>query len=75
MGIRKIKQKEFAGRWMPVVRVEDPAALLGKVEALGGRVWTHPEPGQNTALVSDSAGAFLILQQWDFPESKTEVQP
>jgi predicted enzyme related to lactoylglutathione lyase len=75
MGVRKIKQKEFAGRWLPVVRVEDPAALLGKVEALGGRVWTYPESGQNTALISDGDGAFLILQQWSFPEGEMEVQP
>jgi len=75
MGIRKIKQKEFADRWLPVVRVKDPATLLGQVEALGGRVWTRPEPGKDTALVSDNAGAFLILQRWDFPGNETEVRP
>ncbi len=68
-GIRRIEQKAYAGRWVPVVRVADPAALLEKVETLGGVVWIRPEEARTatpTALISDSAGALLILQQWDF---------
>jgi predicted enzyme related to lactoylglutathione lyase len=72
IGIRQIKQKEFAGRWLPVVRVENPAALLDRVEKLGGRVWTRPNSSQQTALISDSDGAFLILQSWDFTDKKKE---
>jgi predicted enzyme related to lactoylglutathione lyase len=74
-GIRAIKDPRYAGRWVPVVRVADPAALLPKVEALGGVVWVRPgENGTNrdTALISDDHGAFLMLQRWDFPEAGGE---
>ena len=74
MGIRRIKQEAFARRWIPVVRVADPAALLDQVEALGGTVWTRPEGGKKTALVSDPNGALLILQQWDIPGGKGREQ-
>jgi predicted enzyme related to lactoylglutathione lyase len=70
-GIRDIADEAYAGRWVPVVRVRDPQALLQRVEALGGVVWVAPDdaPGSgDTALISDPAGALLILQRWDFAE-------
>jgi len=68
-GIRRIESPTYAGRWVPVVRVEDPASLLKKVESLGGTVWVRPEESRNgqTALISDNTGALLILQHWEFP--------
>jgi len=68
-GIRRIKEEDFSGRWVPVVRVEDPGMLTGKVEDLGGHVWIEPGESQaspDTALISDNAGALLILQRWTF---------
>jgi predicted enzyme related to lactoylglutathione lyase len=56
-------------RWVPAVRVSDPASLLDQVENLGGTVWIRPGeiPGNpDTALISDNEGALLILQRWDF---------
>ena len=75
-GIRQIREKAFSGRWVPAVRVKDTKQLLPRVRALGGRVWL--EPGQakgnpDTALISDSTGALLILQPWDF--TSEEKQP
>jgi len=68
-GIRRIDQAGYAGRWVPVIRVADPDALLEKVEQLGGTVWVRPGEVQNgtrTALISDNTGALIMLQQWDF---------
>jgi len=72
-GIRTIQQKAYAGRWVPVVRVKDPAALLDKVRQLGGTVLLEPGEGDasgDTALITDNAGAMLILQRWTFPSDK-----
>jgi predicted enzyme related to lactoylglutathione lyase len=78
VGIRQIKEKAFAGRWIPVIRVADPLALQEKVERLGGKSWV-PSPKQqkngNTLLISDPDGALVILQKWDFSEEAEEVQP
>ncbi len=72
-GIRTIEDRTWAGRWVPVVRVADPNALLDKVEELGGVVWVRPGEvtnGGGTALISDNNGALLILQQWDFADQE-----
>ena len=72
-GVRTIKQEAYAGRWVPVVRVKDPAALLDRVRQLGGTVLLAPgekDASADTALISDNRGAMLILQRWTFPDEK-----
>ncbi len=72
-GIRTIAQKVYAGRWVPVVRVKDPASLLDKVRQLGGTVLLAPgeeNTSEDTALITDNGGAMLILQRWTFPSDK-----
>lgn len=72
-GVRTIREKAYAGRWVPVVRVKDPAALLEKVRELGGEVWLEPGEGdarEDTALIADNQGALLILQRWTFTEEE-----
>lgn len=71
-GIR-FSDSDATVRWVPVIRVDDPAALLPRVEALGGTVWVRPgevsgNPG--AALISDNAGALLILQRWLSPDAQ-----
>jgi len=68
-GIRQIQDAAFSRRWVPAVRVENAAPLAERATALGGRIWI--KPGQSpanpdTALISDDAGALLILQPWEF---------
>lgn len=68
-GIRHIDEIDFQVRWIPAVRVADPATLLDKVERLGGKVWIRPGDAQqdsdaNIAVISDNTGALLILQRW-----------
>ncbi len=70
LGLRQVGDDSLAERWVPVVRVADPAALLAKVEALGGTVLVRPgehAANPDAALVADDAGALLILQRWSFP--------
>jgi len=72
-GVRAIRQKAFAGRWVPVVRVQEPALLLNKVRRLGGVVWLEPGGegvSEGTTLISDNQGAMLILQRWSFPADR-----
>jgi predicted enzyme related to lactoylglutathione lyase len=53
--------------WLPYVRVDDPAALAGRVASLGGRVLLAPEAGirgGTLAIVADPTGGALALQKW-----------
>ena len=68
-GIRDVGDSDFHGRGVPVVRVGDPAALIDKAEQLGGTIWVRPGEHENNpdvALISDNAGALLMLQRWTF---------
>lgn len=71
-GIRYIFQDQYQARWVPAVRVADPAALLSVVTAQGGKVLVRPdEPPSNgdTALIADPDGALLMLQRWTFAKT------
>ena len=73
VGIRQIKQRDYSGRWVPVVRVKNPGAMLGRVKELGGIVLLKPGEGsasKDGALITDNTGALLILQRWTYPERK-----
>ena len=72
-GIRQVFGPDFKVHWVASIRVTDPALLLNKVESLGGKVLVRPgeskrDPDANIALISDNAGALLILHSWQ-PES------
>jgi predicted enzyme related to lactoylglutathione lyase len=54
-------------RWLPYVRVQDPAALAARVPQLGGRVILAPEQavrGGSVSVIEDPNGAALVLQRW-----------
>lgn len=54
--------------WATYVRVEDPDAIVSRVEALGGRVLlaTQDRPlGGKVALIADPSGAGIAIQTWD----------
>jgi len=73
-GIRYIYKDSYPARWVPAIRVSDPEKILEKVEELGGAVLLRPdEPPSNgdTALISDTGGALLMLQRWS-PEQTDE---
>ena len=74
-GIRHVYENDFKVRWVPSVRVADPAAIVDQVEALGGTVWVRPEEAPSngdTALISDTTGALLMIQRWSGQPSAGE---
>ena len=55
--------------WVTYIRVEDPAAITARVEALGGTVYLEPHDrplGGQVALIADPSGAGIALQTWSF---------
>ena len=74
-GLRYVANKTDHMLWVPVVRVADPEATVQRVKELGGEVWVTPdnEPNKgNTALISDTTGALLLIQRWPPKPSKGE---
>ena len=66
-GVRHLFDNQLNVRWVPSVRVDDLAAIVDKVEGLGGVVWVRPDEAPSngdTALISDSTGALLMVQRW-----------
>ena len=59
--------------WVNYLRVEDPAAITARVEALGGRIILDAQPrdiGGTVAFVAGPSGAGILLQTW--PLENTE---
>ena len=55
--------------WLPYVRVKDPAALVNRVEELGGQVYLAPRDDirkGSVALIVDPSGAAVAIQRWPF---------
>jgi predicted enzyme related to lactoylglutathione lyase len=60
--------EEVRSNWLPYLRVDDPAALSQRVEALGGHVLLSPDDEireGTVAIVMDPSGAAVALQKWD----------
>ena len=61
--------KDVTPNWLPYIRVEDPAAVVAKVEALGGRVLLAPDPkvrNGSAAIIMDPTGGVLAIQKWPY---------
>jgi predicted enzyme related to lactoylglutathione lyase len=55
--------------WLPYIRVDDPGALVKKVEALGGKVLLAPDPkvrNGSAAIIADPTGGVLAIQKWPY---------
>jgi predicted enzyme related to lactoylglutathione lyase len=58
---------DLAPLWSTYVRVEDPAAMTARVEALGGRVLLAAQErdlGGQVALIAGPSGAGFAIQTW-----------
>ena len=58
--------------WANYLRVEDPAAITARVEALGGRVALEAQPrpiGGSIAVILGPSGAGIALQTWPLTEN------
>jgi predicted enzyme related to lactoylglutathione lyase len=74
-GIRFVDNSELEMRWVPVVRVDDTAAIAERARQLGGKVPVGPRPtedGGSVALLADPTGALLIIQHWTAPSAGQE---
>jgi hypothetical protein len=61
--------------WATYIRVDDPAAIVARVEALGGRVLLDTQDralGGKVALIAGPSGAGIALQTWEPPEVRAE---
>ena len=73
-----ILQHPFAGAlpvWVNYLRVEDPAAITARVEALGGRIILPAQPraiGGEVAFVAGPSGAGIALQTWPIERGESE---
>jgi predicted enzyme related to lactoylglutathione lyase len=59
---------KLSDTWLVYVRVEDPAAVAKRAEALGGKVLLAPGPqarGGTLAIIMDPAGAAFAVQKWE----------
>ena len=59
--------EEITPLWATYVRVEDPAAIVARVEELGGRVLLDVQEranGDRVALIADPSGAGIAVQTW-----------
>jgi predicted enzyme related to lactoylglutathione lyase len=67
-GILSNPIEELPPLWTTYIRVEDPAAICARVEALGGRILLAPEArdlGGTVALIAGPSGAGIALQTWE----------
>ncbi|QSQ19031.1 VOC family protein [Pyxidicoccus parkwayensis] len=68
-GVFRKPVEKVRPNWLTYVRVEDPTALMGRVEELGGRVLMAPREdvrGGSLAIIADPSGAVLALQRYPF---------
>jgi predicted enzyme related to lactoylglutathione lyase len=60
--------------WATYIRVEDPAAITARVEALGGKIYLEAQDrplGGTVALIADPSGAGIALQTWPLEKELT----
>ena len=63
------KSVEVQPNWLPYLLVNDPAAIAGRVAALGGTVVLPAAPERRNGslvVISDPSGAVLALQKYPF---------
>jgi predicted enzyme related to lactoylglutathione lyase len=66
-GVGQLASKETSPLWLPYVNVDDPAAVAGKAQTLGGTVILPPDSsrrGGSVAIIADPTGGILALQKW-----------
>jgi len=66
-GVRKLRLEGVMPNWVPYVRVDDPVAVVTRVDGLGGRVLVAPADSLragSVALIADPSGAAVVIQKW-----------
>ena len=76
-GVTRIPFEDVPPQWVPVIRVDDPAAVAGQVDGLGGKVLVRPDKSSNdadVALIEDPSGGIVMVQAWEPEESPDKEQ-
>jgi predicted enzyme related to lactoylglutathione lyase len=77
-GITTVPFEAVPPQWVPVVRVDDPAALAARVPALGGKVLVNPDHPLGSgylALIKDPSGAILMVESWQPSPPRGKASP
>ncbi len=64
--------EEVTPLWLPYVRVANPAAVVAKVEGLGGQVLLPPAEKHRkgtVAIIADPTGGEVAIQKWPIEET------
>ena len=64
--------EEVTPLWLPYVRVANPAAVVAKVEGLGGQVLlplADKHRGGTVAIIADPTGGEVAIQKWPIEET------
>ncbi len=67
VGLIKNHHSGVANTWAAYIRVEDVAATVAQVEALGGKILMSPQADirhGSVAIITDPSGAGLVIQEW-----------
>ncbi len=70
-GMLTIPWENVKPNWLPYVKVKDPAAIVKKVEPLGGMVILAPREdlrNGSVAIVADPTGAAIAIQRYPFKD-------
>jgi predicted enzyme related to lactoylglutathione lyase len=71
-GLLKDPFPDVTPNWLSYVRVADPAALVARVEKLGGQILVKPAPKHRqgtVAVIADPTGAEVAIQKWPIEEA------
>jgi predicted enzyme related to lactoylglutathione lyase len=66
-GVVPIPFEEVRPNWLPYVLVNDPLAVVARVEELGGAVLLPPHEelrSGSVAIIADPSGAAITIQKW-----------
>lgn len=67
MGVVEKPDVSVDNTWVNYVRVEDPAAIAERAEALGGKVLMAPREDirqGSVAIIADPTGGVILVQKW-----------
>lgn len=70
-GVRRVFDETLEQRWVPVIRVADPAQTATRSAELGGQIIIDARDGK-AALLVDPAGALFMVQAWQSRDEAME---
>lgn len=72
-GLLELPWEAVRPHWLPYVLADDPAAVVARVESLGGKVLLEPRAdvrGGSVGLIADPSGGVLAVQKWPMEQER-----